>query len=51
MIDLEMVVKDGDEINVGNNSFTVIDTPGHTWGTASYMYDVAGLRDRAVKRL
>ncbi len=40
MIEPEMVVADGDEINVGNNTFTVIETPGHTWGTASYMYDV-----------
>lgn len=40
MIEPEMVVKDGDQINVGDNTFTVIETPGHTWGTASYMYDV-----------
>lgn len=40
MIKPEMVVADGDEITVGNNTFTVIETPGHTWGTASYMYDV-----------
>lgn len=24
----------------GNNTFTVIETPGHTWGTASYLYGV-----------
>lgn len=40
MIEPEMVVKDGDELTVGDNTFTVIETPGHTWGTASYMYDV-----------
>ena len=40
MIAPEMFVADGDEITVGNNTFTVIETPGHTWGTASYMYDV-----------
>lgn len=40
MIEPEMVVADGDAITVGDNSFTVIETPGHTWGTASYMYDV-----------
>ncbi len=40
MIEPEMVVKDGDEIKLGNNTFAVIETPGHTWGTASYMYDV-----------
>lgn len=36
----DMAVKDGDEIKLGNNTFTVIETPGHTWGTASYLYDV-----------
>lgn len=40
MIEPEMVVADGDEITVGGNTFKVIETPGHTWGTASYMYDV-----------
>ena len=40
MIEPEMVVADGDKITVGNNTFSVIETPGHTWGTASYMYDV-----------
>ncbi|UYV38045.1 MBL fold metallo-hydrolase [Rhodobacteraceae bacterium D3-12] len=40
MIAPEIVVADGDEITVGNNTFKVIETPGHTWGTASYLYDV-----------
>ncbi|MFK7854716.1 MAG: MBL fold metallo-hydrolase [Granulosicoccus sp.] len=40
MIEPEMVVADGDEISVGDNTFTVIETPGHTWGTASYLYNV-----------
>lgn len=40
MIEPEMVVADGDEITLGSNTFSVIETPGHTWGTASYMYDV-----------
>ncbi|MEJ8473285.1 MBL fold metallo-hydrolase [Roseibium algae] len=40
MIKPEMVVKDGDRIELGGNSFEVIETPGHTWGTASYLYDV-----------
>lgn len=40
MIEPEMVVADGDKITVGGNTFEVIETPGHTWGTASYMYDV-----------
>ena len=40
MIEPEMVAADGEEIKLGNNSFTVLETPGHTWGTASYAYDV-----------
>ena len=40
MISPEVVVKDGDTIELGGNSFRVIETPGHTWGTASYLYDV-----------
>lgn len=40
MIEPEMVVAGGDEIALGGNTFTVIETPGHTWGTASYGYDV-----------
>lgn len=40
MIAPELVVADGDEITLGNNTFTVVETPGHTWGTASYLYDV-----------
>lgn len=40
MIDPEMVVADGDKITLGDNTFSVVETPGHTWGTASYVYDV-----------
>ncbi len=40
MIEPDMVVKDGDTIELGGNQFGVIETPGHTWGTASYLYDV-----------
>lgn len=40
MIEPEITVADGDEISIGNNTFKVIETPGHTWGTASFMYDV-----------
>ncbi|KIN61789.1 Beta-lactamase-like protein [Sulfitobacter noctilucae] len=40
MIEPEIVVADGDEITLGGNTFTVVETPGHTWGTASYLYDV-----------
>ena len=40
MIEPEMVAADGEVIKLGGNSFTVLATPGHTWGTASYAYDV-----------
>ena len=40
MIAQDMVVKDGDTIRLGGNSFVVLETPGHTRGTASYTYDV-----------
>ena len=40
MIEPDLVVKDGDTIELGGNVFGVIETPGHTWGTASYLYDV-----------
>ncbi|MFK8080240.1 MAG: MBL fold metallo-hydrolase [Granulosicoccus sp.] len=40
MIEPELAVAEGDLIKLGSNSFKVIETPGHTWGTASYLYDV-----------
>lgn len=40
MIEPDLVVEDGDTIELGGNVFGVIETPGHTWGTASYLYDV-----------
>lgn len=40
MIEPERVVADGDTITLGDNTFTVLETPGHTWGTVSYTYDV-----------
>lgn len=40
MIEPETVVADGDTIKLGDNTFTVVETPGHTWGTASYVYYV-----------
>ncbi len=40
MVEPEMVVADGDSITLGNNTFSVVETPGHTWGTASYTFDV-----------
>ncbi|WP_291614755.1 MBL fold metallo-hydrolase [Bradyrhizobium sp.] len=40
MIEQGVVVKDGDTIKLGDNTFGVLETPGHTHGTASYIYDV-----------
>jgi metallo-beta-lactamase class B len=39
MIPQDVVAKDGDVIHLGGNSFGVLETPGHTLGTASYTYD------------
>lgn len=36
----DVVARDGDKFRCGDVVFTVLETPGHTWGTASYMYDV-----------
>ena len=40
MIDLDMVLNDGESVELGGNKFTLVETPGHTWGTGSYLYDV-----------
>ena len=40
IIEPEIVAKDGDTFELGSNTFRVYETPGHTWGTASYTYDV-----------
>jgi metallo-beta-lactamase class B len=40
MIEQDVVVKDGDVIQFGGNNFGVLETPGHTLGTASYTFDV-----------
>jgi metallo-beta-lactamase class B len=40
MVAQDVVVKDGDSIQLGGNSFGVLETPGHTLGTASYTIDV-----------
>ena len=40
MIAQDVVAKDGDVIGLGGNSFGVLETPGHTLGTASYTLDV-----------
>ena len=42
MIPQDVVVKDGDVIRLAGNSFGVLETPGHTLGTASYTFDVKG---------
>jgi metallo-beta-lactamase class B len=40
MIPQDVVVKDGDVIRLAGNTFGVLETPGHTLGTASYTFDV-----------
>lgn len=40
MVEQDMVLADGDTIEVGSTTFRVYETPGHTWGTASFSYDV-----------
>ncbi len=40
MIAPDVIVSDGDTIELGGNTFQIVETPGHTWGTASYLYDV-----------
>lgn len=40
MIPQDVVMADGDTFELGGNVFQLIETPGHTWGTASYSYDV-----------
>src|SRR3954447_20781954 len=40
MIPQQVVVKDGDVIDIGGNTFGVLEAPGHTLGTASYSFDV-----------
>lgn len=46
----DLVLADGESLSLGDNRFTLIETPGHTWGTASYLYDAieAGARHRAI---
>lgn len=40
MIPQDLVAKDGDTFAFGSFVMTVLETPGHTWGTASYVYPV-----------
>ena len=37
---IDVVVKDGDAITLGGAEFSVYETPGHTFGTASYGFQV-----------
>jgi metallo-beta-lactamase class B len=40
MLAQDVVVKDGDTIDLGGMSIGIIEPPGHTWGPASFTYDV-----------
>ncbi len=50
MISRDVVAKDGDSWTLGGRTVTLLETPGHTLGTASYLYDVhdGGRSYRAV---
>ena len=39
--EVDIVAEDGDTFTVGGKEFTLLSTPGHTWGTASYVFDVS----------
>jgi metallo-beta-lactamase class B len=41
MLDKDVVAKDGDTFTAGGVTVQLVETPGHTFGTASYVYDVA----------
>jgi len=49
MIDTDMVLKDGQVLQVGDIRLQAFETPGHTMGTASYAFDAfdGGQRHRA----
>jgi metallo-beta-lactamase class B len=50
MIEPDIVANDGDTFTLGGRTVTVLETPGHTLGTASFVYDVhdGGRAFRAV---
>jgi metallo-beta-lactamase class B len=40
MMERDIVAKEGDAWTLGGRTVTMLETPGHTLGTASYLYDV-----------
>ncbi|QHQ22290.1 CAR family subclass B3 metallo-beta-lactamase [Pectobacterium brasiliense] len=38
--DTDILVKDGSALTIGDTTFHAYMTPGHTWGTTSYVFDV-----------
>ncbi|MCI5851281.1 MAG: MBL fold metallo-hydrolase [Sutterellaceae bacterium] len=40
MIPRDIVLKDGETVTLGDTKFLALSTPGHTWGTFSYVYPV-----------
>jgi metallo-beta-lactamase class B len=40
MIPRDIVAREGDSWSLGGRTVTLLETPGHTLGTASYLYDV-----------
>lgn len=36
----DITAKDGDIFTLGDTQFQLFETPGHTWGTSSYVYNV-----------
>jgi glyoxylase-like metal-dependent hydrolase (beta-lactamase superfamily II) len=49
MIPQDRVVNDGDVIHLGEQGVRVLETPGHTWGTASYRFQVTD-GDKSYRR-
>ena len=36
----DVTLEDGDTVTAGSTTVQLLETPGHTWGTASYLYNV-----------